>query len=198
MYPQAGHRASQRLVQETRPAVQLSSHPKPCRQMLRRKFYASVQRGRGVSFKVPIAGGNEPSQGQGGDLILSSLSCFPLPFINEVPSGVWLVAQYPDLTTRWHNCSSHASKGRPGVRITGKIDSHPGLEGILRNHLGHLYVFRKMEVLFIFKDSQLLLSFLQDPLKGFAARGQRQDSVLDTWKPGIQTSLASKTHTLGF
>lgn len=43
-----------------------------------------------------------------------------------------------------------------------------------------------MEVLFIFKDSKLLVSFLQDPLKGFAAeRGQREDSVLDTWKPGI-------------
>ena len=46
--------------------------------MRRRKLYASGQRGWGVFFKVPIAGGNEPRQVQGGDLMLFSLSCFPL------------------------------------------------------------------------------------------------------------------------
>lgn len=71
--------------------------------------------------KFPLPEGM--SQGEGREETSCSLHSAALlcGFINEVPSGVWLVAQYPNHTTRWHDCSSHASKGRPGVRITGKL-----------------------------------------------------------------------------
>lgn len=119
--------------------------------------------------------------------MLFSLSCFPLQRL--------LIDKCHKVFGLWRNTYITPLDGTIAAAMLPKntqsenyrkTDSHPGLEGTLRNHLVHLYVLRKMEVLLIFKDSQLLVSFLQDPLKGFAAeRGQREDSVLDTWKPGI-------------